>query len=149
MTRLFFFLISCGALLVNSNPLPLLLVAELGGEIESCGVRGPKPAQQVFIADNLLPHTPGASSVPVGQIITKCTQKDTVALTFDDGPYKFTDHVLDILKKNAVSATFFVNGQNYWPYITDPVNQARVKRAFTEGHQIASHTYVTVFAHIF
>lgn len=34
-----------------------------------------------------------------------------IALTFDDGPYpKVTGHILDVLEKNGVCATFFVLG---------------------------------------
>lgn len=83
------------------------------------------------------------SAVPVGQIITQCTQPGTFAITFDDGPYIYTDQILDILKNNGVKATFFVNGQN-WGDINDPVNSARVRRAINEGHQIGSHTYLSL-----
>lgn len=80
------------------------------------------------------------SAVPVGSIITQCTVPGTFALTFDDGPYTYTDKILDILKDNGVKATFFVNGQN-WGNINEGVNQARVRRAIADGHQIGSHTW--------
>lgn len=62
-----------------------------------------------------------------------------IALTFDDGPWgDTTAEILDILKENEASATFFVLGE-----LIDqsPTNEALVKRAFNEGHQIATHTY--------
>lgn len=38
-------------------------------------------------------------------------QEAYIALTFDDGPYpKVTAHILDVLEKHGVSATFFVLG---------------------------------------
>ncbi|MBQ1374931.1 MAG: polysaccharide deacetylase family protein, partial [Clostridia bacterium] len=75
---------------------------------------------------SLLPaYTPAANSTP-----TKL-----VALTFDDGPSKYTPRLLDGLKERGAKATFFMLGNcaNTYP--------ATVKRAYEEGHQIASHTY--------
>jgi peptidoglycan-N-acetylglucosamine deacetylase len=59
-----------------------------------------------------------------------------VALTFDDGPWpKYTEQILDILKKNNIKATFFVIGNNMknFPEIG--------KRIVTDGHTIANHTW--------
>lgn len=39
-----------------------------------------------------------ASGVPYGTVITSCTQANTFALTFDDGPYEYTSEVLDTLE---------------------------------------------------
>ncbi|KAG7113806.1 peptidoglycan-N-acetylglucosamine deacetylase like protein [Verticillium longisporum] len=77
------------------------------------------------------------SSVPVGSAIRSCTVPGTFALTFDDGPFSFTDHVLDLLKAAGVKATFFVNGQN-WGDIND--YKPTVERILAEGHQLGSHT---------
>ncbi len=57
-------------------------------------------------------------------------------LTFDDGPStKSTPAILDILKREGVKATFFVQGQNvsYYPEI--------FKRIYDEGHAIGHHSY--------
>lgn len=35
-----------------------------------------------------------------------------VALTFDDGPFIYTSHILDLLAQYNASATFFVTGIN-------------------------------------
>jgi peptidoglycan/xylan/chitin deacetylase (PgdA/CDA1 family) len=56
-------------------------------------------------------------------------------LTFDDGPSEFTPHLLDILKKSNVKATFCVTGAHVEKY------PQFVQRAHKEGHQIAIHTY--------
>ena len=77
--------------------------------------------------------------MPVGSIITSCTQPGVVALTFDDGPYIYTGSVLDTLKAAGVPATFFVNGDN-WGSILAEENQALVRRMVEEGHQVGSHT---------
>ncbi|KAI8605907.1 hypothetical protein EDD21DRAFT_298861 [Dissophora ornata] len=71
-------------------------------------------------------------------IITHCSKPGTLAMTFDDGPFSYTNGLLDILKKKGVKATFFMNGNNYGN-INDFA--AVVKRAYNEGHQIASHTW--------
>ncbi|KAF9350161.1 hypothetical protein BGX26_011623 [Mortierella sp. AD094] len=71
-------------------------------------------------------------------IITSCTVPGTVAMTFDDGPYLYTSGLLDILKAKGVKVTFFMNGDNY----SEITNYAAVvKRAYEDGHQIASHTW--------
>ncbi|KAK3844812.1 MAG: carbohydrate esterase family 4 protein [Linnemannia gamsii] len=73
-----------------------------------------------------------------GGVITSCRVPGTIALTFDDGPFAYTNRLLDILKDRGVKATFFVNGHNIGDiYHYDWV----VKRAYREGHQIASHTW--------
>lgn len=64
-------------------------------------------------------------------------QKEKIAyLTFDDGPTnRCTPDILDILKENHITATFFVIGQRV------EQNPELVKRAYEEGHFIANHTY--------
>lgn len=58
----------------------------------------------------------------------------TIYLTFDDGPSKYTNKLLDILRKYNVKATFFVTGKaKDYPEI--------IKRAYEEGHTIGLHTY--------
>ncbi|KAF3891978.1 NodB Homologuey domain-containing protein [Trichophyton interdigitale] len=83
------------------------------------------------------PSTP-TTVVPFGQIIRSCTVKGTVAITFDDGPYDYTNKLLDIFDANGSKATLFVNAQNFGS-ITD--YSSVMLRAFNTGHQIASHTY--------
>ncbi|KAM0545825.1 hypothetical protein ACHAPJ_011152 [Fusarium lateritium] len=80
----------------------------------------------------------GRSSVPVGVAIRSCTQPDTIALTFDDGPFAYTEPLLDQLVAAGIKATFFVNGNN-WANIND--YSSTVVRMIEEGHQVGSHTY--------
>jgi peptidoglycan/xylan/chitin deacetylase (PgdA/CDA1 family) len=47
---------------------------------------------------------------------------------------------LDLLDKENLKVTFFVNGNNEG-CIYDPNVQSVLKRAFNSGHQIASHTW--------
>jgi cellulose synthase/poly-beta-1,6-N-acetylglucosamine synthase-like glycosyltransferase/peptidoglycan/xylan/chitin deacetylase (PgdA/CDA1 family)/spore germination protein YaaH len=59
-----------------------------------------------------------------------------VALTFDDGPDpKWTPRILDLLKANGVTATFFLVGVNAEKY------PDLVRRIVAEGHEIGNHTY--------
>ena len=58
-----------------------------------------------------------------------------LAITFDDGPGKYTGSLLDALAERGVSATFFVTGSNAALY------PETLKRIVSEGHQLGSHTY--------
>ncbi len=57
-----------------------------------------------------------------------------IYLTFDDGPSKHTERLLNILKKYNVKATFFVSGYN------NGYNQM-ITREYNEGHSIGLHSY--------
>ena len=63
------------------------------------------------------------------------TKRKVVALTFDDGPGKYTKEILDILRQNNIRATFFFVGQNANDY------KSIVRMAYADGHVIANHTY--------
>ncbi|KAK2018363.1 glycoside hydrolase/deacetylase [Colletotrichum eremochloae] len=82
--------------------------------------------------------TAPATTIPYGVAISKCTVPGDFALTFDDGPFTYTSHVLDLLAEAGAKATFFINGKN-WGDIND--FQDAVKRMDAEGHQIGSHTF--------
>lgn len=59
-----------------------------------------------------------------------------VALTFDDGPDPFsTPHLLDLLRKYRVKATFFVTGQNA------AAHPELIKEILLQGHSVGNHTY--------
>lgn len=74
--------------------------------------------------------------------IRSCTEPNTIALTFDDGPFDYTSDLLDELKAANIHATFFINGYNYWHDLeSNEEKQAILTRAVNEGHQIASHTW--------
>ena len=67
-----------------------------------------------------------------------------VFLTFDDGPSKtVTIPILDILRNENIKATFFVLGSRV------ELNPSVVKRAYKEGHFIASHGYSHVYSQIY
>ena len=58
-----------------------------------------------------------------------------VALTFDDGPSRHTQRLLDGLAERGVQATFFLLGSRL------EGNEALVQRMKAEGHQIGNHSY--------
>ncbi|EDR10826.1 carbohydrate esterase family 4 protein [Laccaria bicolor S238N-H82] len=87
----------------------------------------------------------GAVATPLerrakAQVITKCTVPNTVALTFDDGPWVYLYDVSNALTGAGAKGTFFFNGNN-WGCIYDPEEVKRVKFAYNAGHQVASHTW--------
>ncbi|KAH6575299.1 hypothetical protein BASA50_003492 [Batrachochytrium salamandrivorans] len=89
--------------------------------------------------------TPASTEFPApnpkmaASIITTCTSPGLFALTLDDGPTKNVPGILDMLKQNNIKATFFVNGKNQADLTIEPFKSILL-RAYTEGHQIGSHT---------
>lgn len=68
------------------------------------------------------------------------TKEKVVALTFDDGPHpKYTQQVLDLLKKYEAKGTFFVVGQ-----LAEKSPEV-VLRMYEDGHELANHTYTHPF----
>lgn len=65
----------------------------------------------------------------------------TIYLTFDDGPGKYTDRLLDILAKYNVKATFFVTYNGNPDLITRMANEGHVVAMHT-----ASHDYYSIYA---
>jgi len=79
-------------------------------------------------------------SVPTLQIFAPAVVRGSaegrcVALTFDDGPTRFTEQILDILRAHNVPATFFVCGRNV------ERSPKILRRIQSEGHTIGNHTY--------
>lgn len=73
------------------------------------------------------------------------TETDTlkVYLTFDDGPSKNTNAILDILDDYNVKATFFVCGK------TSEEDKASLQRIVNEGHTIGMHSYTHKYSTIY
>ncbi|KAI1254824.1 hypothetical protein MGN70_002884 [Eutypa lata] len=79
-----------------------------------------------------------------GEGIYPCETPGDVALTYDDGPGDFTADMLDLLAEYDAKVTFFVTGvNNNKGQIDDPSTPwpAIIRRMYTDGHQIASHTW--------
>lgn len=93
-----------------------------------------------LLLSSTLVHALPSKRQDVSQVITKCTIPNTVALTFDDGPFSYTDDVAKTLTAAGANGTFFFNGNNLG-CIYNSDNVQRVKNAFAMGHQVASHTW--------
>ncbi|KAK4178456.1 hypothetical protein QBC36DRAFT_368153 [Triangularia setosa] len=96
------------------------------------------------------PDTSGVARPKLGSVlyggtgIYDCVTSGDVALTFDDGPYLYTNDLLDKLRSYGAKATFFLTGTNIGKgMINDPATPypTIIKRMHAEGHQIASHTW--------
>jgi peptidoglycan/xylan/chitin deacetylase (PgdA/CDA1 family) len=81
---------------------------------------------------------PGSPLVAGVRVTNVCTVPGTVAFTFDDGPYLYTQNIAEAFSAAGGNVTFFVNGLNFG-CIYERAEQ--LKRAFDLGHQIASHTW--------
>ncbi len=72
------------------------------------------------------------------KVKTKCkvtvTKTKYVAFTFDDGPGKYTNELLNALNKYNSKATFFLLGNNVKYY------KKTVKKAYDSGMEIGSHS---------
>ncbi|WP_433945437.1 polysaccharide deacetylase family protein [Paenibacillus sp. SN-8-1] len=84
-------------------------------------------AQRISVAAPAAPVTTASYKKP--------TSKKMVYLTFDDGPTKLTDQVLDILSKNKIKGTFFVLGEQAQRY------PEVIRRIADGGHVIGNHTF--------
>ena len=71
------------------------------------------------------------------------SNKKEVYLTFDDGPSKYTNEILDILKEEDIKATFFVLGNKI------KGREDELRRIYNEGHTVANHSYTHQYASIY
>ena len=67
--------------------------------------------------------------------------KQLVYLTFDDGPSKYTNEILDILEKHEVKATFFVLAKEGY--------DAEYNRILAGGHTLGMHSYTHKYSVIY
>lgn len=58
-----------------------------------------------------------------------------IALTFDDGPARYTARVLDVLRRSGARGTFFVVGSHV------AGGAGVLRRALREGHDLANHSW--------
>lgn len=58
-----------------------------------------------------------------------------IALTFDDGPSKYTNEIIKILEENDCSGTFYIVGNKIHNYPTT------IQNIIDSGNEIGNHTY--------
>ena len=66
----------------------------------------------------------------------------TVYLTFDDGPYQYTEKLLESLDELGVKATFFVTDQN-------PQYRKLIRSEAERGHSVGIHTASHIYRRIY
>lgn len=71
--------------------------------------------------------------IPISKVIDP--NQKVVALTFDDGPSKYTNEILDILAENEAYATFFVIGNKVEIYKNTMIKMIQ------NGNEIGNHSY--------
>ena len=69
-------------------------------------------------------------------LLKKYQEKKLIALTFDDGPSKYTSVLLDILNDKNAKATFFLIGDNI------KNNKNIVKKIYENNNEIGIHSYI-------
>lgn len=104
----------------DTKPLPIVTASYKSNE----PVEGKEPAKPA-----IPPQNDKAASAP------QQTNQKILYLTLDDGPSENTKQVLDILKQEGISATFFVLGEQV---LKQP---ELAKRLIEEGHAIGNHTF--------
>lgn len=82
-----------------------------------------------------LASAPRAAIVDGNAIMDQSMSENLCALTFDDGPSRFTPELLDALAAYGVKATFFALGQNAVAY------PEIVRRIVREGHEVGNHSW--------
>ncbi|MDO4283251.1 MAG: polysaccharide deacetylase family protein [Clostridia bacterium] len=68
-------------------------------------------------------------------LLQKYKEKKLIALTFDDGPSKYTEGLIDELKKRNVPATFFLLGENAQKF------PSAIQLEVDAGNEIGIHSY--------
>nr|GAT52521.1 carbohydrate esterase family 4 protein [Mycena chlorophos] len=99
------------------------------------------------------------ATIPMAAVITSCVKPNTIALTFDDGPFIYMRNISDLFAKYDAKATFFVSKlpvsspssapnqtllqteTTVHDCIYSPDVVGNLRYAFEAGHQIASHTW--------
>ncbi|KAJ4233045.1 hypothetical protein NW759_001828 [Fusarium solani] len=87
---------------------------------------------------------PKIGNIPYGEAINRCSRNGDIALTYDDGPFTYTEDLLDLLQEYNARATFYITGRNIGKgAINDPDTAwpTLIRRMIKDGHQVASHTW--------
>ncbi|WP_228061457.1 polysaccharide deacetylase family protein [[Phormidium] sp. LEGE 05292] len=106
-----------------------LLKQQVGEEKQILPVDKSKQKPQIF-------NPPASFQGKIIREVKAKPENKVVALTFDDGPWpKYTNEILEILKKNNIKATFFWIGRNLVTY------PEIAKQVVAAGHAIGNHTW--------
>lgn len=146
-TRRAFLALSAGALVALGVGVAL---AQAPSKNDAAATNGDAPGNSNTAST---PDAPDASSDPrAAQLAVdpnaqtewnyKNNGEKIVYLTFDDGPSKNTQRVLDILDQYGAKATFFVVGH-------DPDHYDMIKKAYDDGNTIGLHSFTHDYAQVY
>lgn len=104
---------------------------------------GQEPSQEANTAPEVTDPR-AAFAVQPGNVPSnfEAGEEKVVYLTFDDGPSRNTERVLEILDRYQAKATFFITAQ--WPEY-----KGMIKEAYDRGHTIGLHTYSHDYAAVY
>lgn len=77
---------------------------------------------------------PGSFFHPFALAANAPAPKGTVYLTFDDGPSENTPHLMEVLEKHQVKASFFIIG-------FEEADKAVLQQLASQGHTVAPHAW--------
>lgn len=98
----------------------------------SCGIIDVEVSlNNIPIKSNINKYSPISKPTSKNLILNK----KTIAITFDDGPSKYTDKILELLKENNSNATFFVLGNKVKDY------SDIIRKSISLGNEIGNHSY--------
>lgn len=101
----------------------------------------PTPTKEPSGTPTLTPTPTPAIDPKTGEVLPWADKK--VYITFDDGPSKNTDELLDLLAQYNAKATFFVIGHE------GEESKRLYKRMVDEGHAIGMHSYSHDYENIY
>ncbi|EST07739.1 Polysaccharide deacetylase [Kalmanozyma brasiliensis GHG001] len=98
------------------------------------------PADQYTIHERDIGHQ-HKKRAQINGVQNECRGDRCLSITFDDGPYIYSQKLVDTLgNAGNQKATFFVNGNNY-RCIYDDASVRALRYAYERGHEICSHTW--------
>ena len=110
----------------------VVVIRHVRGNTVAVDAVGPWAGQIVHYLTRSEVKTVGTASVAVARY--GAIPRHQIALTFDDGPGKWTPSILNVLAHYHIPATFFLIGKNIAQY------PQYVQREVREGHLIGNHS---------
>lgn len=98
-----------------------------------------KPVQEAQVKMKYVPKNNNDKKETVQVAAPVKKKKKKIYLTFDDGPNKGTQNVLDIVKDEKVPVTFFIIGEHVYASINQNITWDSLQA--TEGIEICNHSY--------
>ncbi len=108
-------------------------------------VQTPEPVptpEAIQVGGESLEDLPQEANI-TSYLISKDSNGKRAYLTFDDGPSKNTERMLDILNNYGVKATFFVTGEAAEKY------PELIRKIHENGHSIGNHSYSHKYDNIY